>query len=143
MVGAVRERVAVDHEERFHASDSSSSAIVSRSRSVAICAAVRRRQPVEIGDRDGRAVPNTQRAEPGETVGSRDPCRDQRDSRLERDPGSARVPTSLVLLAQPLLPARALGEHHDGVPLPAERDRGRDRLLVALAAADAETRLPR
>ena len=38
-------------------------------------------------------------------------------------------------LAQALLAPRALGEHHDDVPLAAEPDGGLDRLQVALAAA--------
>ena len=49
-----------------------------------------------------------------------------------------RVRARLVLLPQSLLPARALGEHHDDVAVAAELDRRLDRLDVRLAAAHRE-----
>ena len=44
--------------------------------------------PVRRGDVDRRPVRDTDRAEPGDSLGSGDPCGHQRDAGLERDPGS-------------------------------------------------------
>ena len=134
VVGAVRERVAVDDEQRSHASDASSSAMARCSRSVAICAASAGASPPRSSRSSAGPYRTRERREPGDAVGSRDPRRDERYAGLERDPSGARVPASLVLLAQALLASCALREHDDRVPFAAEGDCRRDRLLVPFSA---------
>ncbi len=62
----------------------------------------------------------------------------ERNARLERDARCSRAPTRLARLAKPFPPPRSLGEHDDGVAAARERDGGRDRLVVLLAAAHAK-----
>ena len=99
---------------------------------------LRRSEPVEVVDFHRRAVGHTQRAEPCEPLRARDPGRDERNARLERDPCRAGVPAGLVALPQALPAPRPLREHDDRMALPAELDRGADRLFVPLAATDPE-----
>ena len=87
----------------------------------------------EIVERDRVAEDDLQLGEVAEVSGARDAGRHERHSCLERDPRRTGAPACLVTLAQPLLPAGALGEHDDDVPRPAEADGGLDRLLIALA----------
>ena len=133
MERAVRERVAVDGEERLHCSDASSSVIFALSRSVAACAASSTDISVEVVEHDRVAEDDLQLGQAAELGGAGDAGRDERDARLERDACGTRAPARLVPLAQALLAPRALGEHHDDVPLAAELDSGLDRLQVVLA----------
>ena len=91
VVGAVRERVAVDREQETAHSDSSSSWIAAISRSVAVRAASAMLLPVQILEVDRLAVPHAPLLEPAQAVGALDPRRDERHAGLERDPRGAGV----------------------------------------------------
>ena len=152
VVRAVRERVAVDDEQRPHAAvtrlrarsigvrgseptDCSSAVIASRSRSVATARLPRQRG--EVADLDRRPVRDAQRAEPREALGAGDPRRDERDAGLERDARRAGVPARLVPLAQPLPRAASpRGTSRRRAP------RGRARRRSSIASSSRSPRRP-
>ena len=89
-------------------------------------------------DLDRRTVGDAQRPEREQPVGAGDGRGDERHSGLQRDPRRAGACARLVLLHEPLLAPRPLGEHHDDVALLREAHGRLDRLDVGAAAADRE-----
>ena len=139
VVGAVRERVAVDREERAHARDASSSRIRAIIRSVASCDAARRSSlPRRSSMSTGAPYATRSGPKRSSRFGPRDRGRHERDAGLERDPRGAGPRPRRVLLDESLRTACSLGEHHHGVPLAREPHGRLDRLGVGLAAPHLE-----
>ena len=137
VIGAMRQRVAVDREQRPAHAVASSSAIAAITRSVAIRAASAGRQ--SPGRRlDRRAVTDAPRAKRPQAVGSADAGGHERHARVERDARGAGMCLRLPRLAQALLAACPFREHRDHVAVASERDRRLDRLQVGLAAVHLE-----
>ena len=109
------------------------------SRSVAVWAECRRSSTAQVVQLDRRPEDDPQRPEREQLVGAGHRCRHERHPGLERDPGRTRACPGLVLLDEPLLAPRSLGEHDDDLALAGKPDGRLHRLHVSDAAPDLES----
>ena len=138
VVGAMREGVPVDCQQRSHVVNALSSSIFAISRSVACSEAAFTSTSSEVGEVDRLTVGDPQRAQPAQAVGAGDRGRNERDARRERDPCGARMRPRLVSLAQALRLPRPFREHDHDLALSSQLGRRAHRLDISLAAPHLE-----